>query len=59
MLWMSEDMTKGASLVWQPRKRHLLLKLSKDAEALFGEVAEARFKSLATALEATYDVKIT
>ncbi len=59
MLWMSEDMTKGASMAWQPRKRHLLLKLSKDAEALFGEVAEARFKSLASALEATYDVKIT
>ena len=58
MLWMSEDMTKGASLKWHPRKKHLVLNLSKEAEALFGEVAEARFTSLVAALDATHEVKI-
>jgi exopolyphosphatase/guanosine-5'-triphosphate,3'-diphosphate pyrophosphatase len=37
---------------WMPRKNLLELSLSEDAECLFGEVAQARFKSLASALGA-------
>ncbi|MDU8913232.1 Ppx/GppA family phosphatase [Aestuariicoccus sp. MJ-SS9] len=58
MLWMTEATKGGAALSWQPKKRILQLSLREDALALFGEVAEARFKSLASALEATTDVKV-
>jgi exopolyphosphatase / guanosine-5'-triphosphate,3'-diphosphate pyrophosphatase len=40
-------------LRWFPKKKLLELKLSRGSEALFGEVAEARFKSLVQALGAT------
>ncbi|SPH18508.1 Guanosine-5'-triphosphate,3'-diphosphate pyrophosphatase [Defluviimonas aquaemixtae] len=40
----------AGGLVWRPKKKVLELKLRKKARALFGEVAEARFKSLADAL---------
>ncbi|WP_435229854.1 Ppx/GppA family phosphatase [Pseudopelagicola sp. nBUS_20] len=57
MLWMqgTEDMGK---LKWRPKKRELNLLLPKSAEPLFGEVAAARLKSLANALNATSTVKI-
>ena len=40
-------------LRWFPKKKLLELKLARGSEALFGEVAEARFKSLVSALGAT------
>jgi exopolyphosphatase/guanosine-5'-triphosphate,3'-diphosphate pyrophosphatase len=39
-----------------PKKRILELTLSQDAIPLFGEVAEARFNSLAAALPATPNI---
>ncbi|MEL7344618.1 MAG: Ppx/GppA family phosphatase [Pseudomonadota bacterium] len=40
------------TLDWRPKKRILTLKLAEGSKALMGEVAEARFKALASALEA-------
>ncbi|APG47510.1 Ppx/GppA family phosphatase [Phaeobacter porticola] len=57
MLMVSKDGDIG-KLVWQPRKKHLLLELPREAEPLFGEVAEARLNSLARSLEAELRVKI-
>ncbi|MWD27009.1 exopolyphosphatase [Aquicoccus sp. SCR17] len=57
MLWMSDHEAPG-ELRWSPRKKNLELRLSKRAEPLFGEVAEARFLSLAQSLGATTEVKI-
>ncbi len=48
---------KMGALAWFPKKKVLRLSLTKHAEALFGEVAEARFKALASALDATTEVK--
>jgi exopolyphosphatase/guanosine-5'-triphosphate,3'-diphosphate pyrophosphatase len=42
---------------WFPKKKLLELRLSPEAAPLFGEVAQARFDSLATALSATAVVK--
>ena len=42
---------------WHPKKRLLRLNLHPETKALFGEVAEARFKSLASALDAEVIVK--
>ncbi|EPX79863.1 Exopolyphosphatase [Litoreibacter arenae DSM 19593] len=39
-------------LKWHPKKRLLKLKLHPDTKALFGEVAQARFASLASSLNA-------
>jgi exopolyphosphatase / guanosine-5'-triphosphate,3'-diphosphate pyrophosphatase len=39
-------------LIWQPKKRQLELQLTPAGEGLFGEVAQARFQSLALALKA-------
>jgi exopolyphosphatase/guanosine-5'-triphosphate,3'-diphosphate pyrophosphatase len=47
--------TMGA-LSWHPKKRLLKLKLHPETRDLFGEVAEARFMSLAAALEADVSV---
>jgi exopolyphosphatase/guanosine-5'-triphosphate,3'-diphosphate pyrophosphatase len=57
MLWLSEHEAPG-ELIWHPRKKELALVLSARAEPLFGEVAEARFASLAQALGATSSVRI-
>ncbi|MEL7298987.1 MAG: Ppx/GppA family phosphatase [Pseudomonadota bacterium] len=57
MLWAEADDT-GASLHWAPKKKVLTLTLSQAAEPLFGEVVEARFNSLAAALEAETNIKI-
>ena len=45
-------------LDWRPKARRLTLHLPKDVSALYGEVAEARLKSLADALEAELSVVI-
>lgn len=51
MLWLSEDADLG-EMRWHPRKRLLELRLSPEAMPLFGEVAQARFMSLAASLKA-------
>ncbi len=42
---------------WQPKKRHLRLKLNPETRDLYGEVAAARLQSLASAMDATVEVK--
>jgi exopolyphosphatase / guanosine-5'-triphosphate,3'-diphosphate pyrophosphatase len=42
----------AGSLLWRPKKKILQLTLNPEAEALFGEVAQARFTSLAQSLGA-------
>ncbi|RVT86886.1 Ppx/GppA family phosphatase [Rhodobacteraceae bacterium CCMM004] len=44
-------------LRWFPKRRHLELRLSAQADVLFGEVAQSRFGALVSALEATSEVK--
>ena len=44
-------------LDWRPKKRLLRLTLHPETRDLFGEVARARLKSLATSLEATIEVR--
>ena len=51
MLWLRKDAKLG-KLVWQPKNKVLELRLSPEALPLFGEVAEARFMSLADSLGA-------
>lgn len=56
MLWL-QGAPLGA-MRWFPKKKELELWLSPEAEPLFGEVAEARFGSLATTLGAQSRVKM-
>ena len=56
MLWVN-DSKQPAHLEWRPRSKHLTLKLNSVGKSLFGEVAEARYLSLARALQAK-DFKI-
>ncbi|MCZ4351084.1 Ppx/GppA family phosphatase [Roseovarius aestuarii] len=56
MLWQERDAVP-ARLRFQPKKKILSLTLSADADALFGEVAQARFRALALALDAEPVVK--
>ena len=51
MLWVN-DSQQPAHLDWKPRSQYLTLKLNTVGESLFGEVAEARYISLAKALKA-------
>ena len=46
------DPAKAGRLNWQPKKRVLELELTPAGEGLFGEVAQARFQSLAVAMKA-------
>ncbi|MES2434186.1 MAG: Ppx/GppA family phosphatase [Pseudomonadota bacterium] len=46
------DPGRAGRLVWQPATRLLELQLTEEGRGLFGEVAEARFNSLAQALKA-------
>jgi exopolyphosphatase/guanosine-5'-triphosphate,3'-diphosphate pyrophosphatase len=46
------DPSEAGSLRWQPKKRVLELSLTERGHALFGEVAQSRFASLALALKA-------
>lgn len=57
MLWMRKDAQMGV-LRWQPQKKRLELELTADAVPLFGEVAEARFMSLAAAMEAEVSIRM-
>jgi exopolyphosphatase/guanosine-5'-triphosphate,3'-diphosphate pyrophosphatase len=50
------DPAEAGSLRWQPRKRILELTLTQRGKALFGEVAQARFSSLALSMKATTKV---
>lgn len=50
---------KMGSLNWRPKKRELELHLSPEAAALYGEVAAARFASLARSMEARTSVLLT
>ncbi|WP_300519120.1 Ppx/GppA family phosphatase [Aliiroseovarius sp.] len=52
-----DDPLGKAELKWFPKKRELHLHLRKQAADLFGEVAQARFQSLADALGAQATVK--
>ena len=56
MLWLSADAPPG-TLKWKPKSRELTLVLSNAARPLFGPVAEARLSALASALDATVNVK--
>ncbi|MCC1493299.1 Ppx/GppA family phosphatase [Cognatishimia sp. F0-27] len=52
MLWTKDGKDARPRLSWDLTERVLTLHLSKTAQDLYGEVTEARFKSLATALDA-------
>ncbi|WP_146590851.1 Ppx/GppA family phosphatase [Puniceibacterium confluentis] len=58
MLWMSDTSQDGATLQWQPKNKVLRLILTRDAQPLFGEVAESRFGSLARAMGAQSEIKL-
>lgn len=51
------DPAKAGRLDWQPKKRLLELELTPAGEGLFGEVAQARFQSLAVAMKA--EIRLT
>ncbi len=51
MLWLTADEIPG-KLKWSPKSGILTLKLSDEARPLYGEVAEARFAALTSALNA-------
>ena len=46
------DPAKAGTLKWNPRRRIVELTLTRDGQDLFGEVARARFASLALAMRA-------
>ncbi|MFZ7090111.1 Ppx/GppA family phosphatase [Primorskyibacter sp. 2E233] len=52
MLWMTDAGQEKARLSWDGWTKRLCLHLSQDAAPLYGEVTEARFKSLAASLDA-------
>lgn len=56
-MFSAETPNSLGELDWFPKKKHLILRLSRTAEDLFGEVAQARFASLVSALDATSEVK--
>ncbi len=56
MLWMDKIDELG-EIRWFPKKKELHLRLTDDMMPLYGEVAAARFCSLASALDATAIVK--
>lgn len=58
MLWLNKDAHLG-EMRWHPRKRLLELHLSPEASPLYGEVAQARFLSLADSLNAETSVKLS
>lgn len=58
MLWMSDASADGTALEWRPRKKLLRLKLTKASVPLYGEVAQARFESLAASMGAQTEVVI-
>lgn len=56
MLWMTQDAERG-TLRWFPKKKLLQLRLTPDMVPLFGEVADARLRSLASSMDAELDIK--
>jgi exopolyphosphatase / guanosine-5'-triphosphate,3'-diphosphate pyrophosphatase len=56
-MFSAEEPLSHGDLRWFPKKRHLDLRLRAAARDLFGEVAEARFTALASALGASYEVR--
>ncbi len=56
MLWLQRDAEPG-KLHFYPKKKILEFRLAPEASALFGEVAQARFASLAASLNAQPIVK--
>ncbi len=56
MLWVAGDQPPG-EIRWKPKSKELKLMLEPAAKPLFGEVAESRLNSLATALDATVSVR--
>ncbi|WP_225027855.1 Ppx/GppA family phosphatase [Xinfangfangia pollutisoli] len=52
------DPARAGELSWQPRKKVLGLRLTEEGVGLFGEVAQARFASLALALKAQTKVTL-
>ncbi len=56
MLWLNQHSSIG-EMRWFPKKKLLELHLTAAASPLFGEVAQARFLSLATSLGAQTDVR--
>ncbi|MDF1855529.1 Ppx/GppA family phosphatase [Pseudooceanicola sp.] len=57
MLWLDRDADIG-ELKWFPKKKRLVLNLTEAAWPLFGEVAAARFGSLASALGAESEITL-
>ncbi|MBR9820291.1 MAG: Ppx/GppA family phosphatase [Rhodobacteraceae bacterium] len=57
MLWPEKDTPIG-QLRWFPKKKVLELQLEEAHWPLFGEVAEARFRSLASSLNAEVSLKL-
>lgn len=57
VLWLDGDHDPG-EIRWFPKKKLLELHLSPHSASFFGEVAEARFDSLAASLEAQTEVKV-
>jgi exopolyphosphatase/guanosine-5'-triphosphate,3'-diphosphate pyrophosphatase len=53
MMWVNKEET-NAKLFWAPDAKALQLVLEGDAVSLYGEVAEARLKSLARAMNASF-----
>ncbi|MEO0751775.1 MAG: exopolyphosphatase, partial [Pseudomonadota bacterium] len=51
MFWPSQEPRLGR-LKWFPKKKQIELVLTPDSHELFGEVAQARFSSLAQTLDA-------
>lgn len=50
------DPAQAGALDWQPKKKLLELRLTETGRGLFGEVAQARYQSLAQAMKATAKV---
>ena len=57
MMWLGAETVPG-NLAWNAVDKTLTLDLDPRARSLFGEVAEQRFKSLASTLDATGEVRI-
>lgn len=57
MLWLGAETVPG-NLAWNAVDKTLTLDLDPRAKSLFSEVAEQRFKSLASALGATGEVRL-
>jgi len=56
VMWLSEETDPG-ELRWFPKKKLLELRLSPHGVSMFGEVAEARFQSLASSLGSETQIK--